>query len=276
MNTTITTLSVFVCCCLATPHLEATELRPWFSRDLQFVFRETVGYESFGEVARCGDQADLDRGGYRWFAASSLSLPILDTVAVETELDFADSSEHSFSLSSFQFTGRYHYANDIVGDPMSVVIGVTLRLPTNAALSDFTQLAHSKLEGEIHLSLGKECTCWDSWSSRIWAVGVFGIGERNATWVRTKIAYEWHLGCEQRFGLFGEWLANFKGGAIDLTDFKGYGDIRYRAGTIGCEYHRPIFDWGDLTAEYAYRPYASNFPKKLYRFLISLSIPFNP
>lgn len=189
--------------------LAATEFIPWLSPVYVVEGRTTAWYEGYPSV-------DARHGGRRYSASNgfldlSASIATREDWAVELEAIAAVTRHRSFGMDSLLLTGRYFLLNDVIGDPVSLSGGMTVIKVFKPAWHDLSIFHHGGIEGEAHVAVGKEFSCMQFWTSRIWAVGAFGVGDVGSPWLRGDIDCEhnWWDRHQARFLfiLCGDWEA---------------------------------------------------------------------
>ena len=255
---------------------QATELAPWFDPDKNLMVRPSYTYRNYTSV-------DTHEGAVRHHSTDDLiNLSLLmandDLYSGEIEYLIGYTSQRSFSSRALGMTLRYHLLNDVVGDPISVMAGVSLRYIQHNGLNDISFFYHGPFEFEPTLSFGKEMVCEDYWTSRWWSVFGVGTANRGSPWVRAEFSWENNWWDEQEVKIF---VNSFWGlGHRNLHEFtnfehfKGYYNIDHQSIDVGARYQYNIPCGGDISLEYYYRAYARNGPLHINAATIRLTIPF--
>lgn len=261
-------------CCLFLPTLvSGTELKPWFDDVYVPIWRNVYTAQAYNQIDT-GD-GKTSTHGRNHLLDSSLSIAKAD-YAAEVELAASQSRIRDFSFESGKITGRIHFQNDIVGDPLSVVAGISLGIPRRHALHDFNLLYHGLFECELHLAIGRETSCKAEWLTRWWAVVTAGIADRGSPWLRAKLAWERNFCETQQLELFIEGYGGF--GRHDLSlalPFPGYGGIQYRGVDLGIAYRYFTECYGVFSLGYGFRPYAHNLPMYVQQGLLGWRYDFS-
>lgn len=253
--------------------LQSTELRPWTEVDLQLYPRFEYFYQHYhkinssdGSKHRIGNDHFYTLGVYGSY----------DVWSVEAETTAATTHYRCFGFDNVRVTGRYRLWNDIVGDFASVMAGGTYIAAPQSAVDDIGSFHHGGNEGKLHLAIGKERTCGDTWASRTWGVLQYGFADEGKPW------WEWTLAWEKNFNrttyleFFATGLYGLGREGIDLDcSFRGYGPIKHRSVDLGARVTRMTECYGIWYAEYAQRVYAYNFPQGANLFKICLIYPFS-
>lgn len=252
---------------------EATELMPWFDTNLQIEARTSYTFQTYPSLAgnrHCRHYSSDDS-----FLTASLYLSALEMLNLELELTAAETHKHDFGFDNFRLTARYLWLDDIIGDPVSLITGLTVTQAVHRSLHDPSSFHHGKIEAELHASLGRELTCHDTWILRWW--GALGIGQADVgwPWIRGNFTTEVRVADGQWARGFIHTLWGLGHKSIHSPhSFHGYGPIRHQSIDLGAGYDYRFDIWGTLSLEYAFRVYARNFPKHANRITISYLYPF--
>jgi len=256
---------------LALPVLaSATELIPWYGNDLEIETRATYLFQSYRSVdGSCGKRSSNDH-----FLTLSALVPY-DCWCAELEATWADTCKPSFGWDNFRLTGRYRILDDIIGDCVTLVTGVTLTKAFRPARRDISSFHHGGIEVEGHVTVGQEVSCEQFWTSRWWGVLGLGVGDVGSAWIRGDAAWETNI-CERHIiRLFGKTLWGLGGRKLCVRKFHGYGSIHHQSIDLGLRYSY----WTDLcditlAVEYSRRVYAKNFPRRADHIMLRLLYPF--
>lgn len=241
--------------------LFSLERMPWIKKDLvlyprfQFIDRERPDSKKclFFRPAISGSY-------YPWWA--------------DLELNFADTrSNHGFD--SFRMTGGYFWSNDIVADPLSILLGVTYTAASKKGLYDISSFHHGRNELEFFISFGKEATRRSSWSFRGWGVSSFGIADRGSPWIRQQLFWEKNFSETTLFRFYVDGLWGTGRKSLEIKHFKGYGPIDHRSVEVGSRISRIFCDGIEAYFEYGRRVYARNFPANCNFFRAEIIYPYS-
>lgn len=252
----------------------ALETDPWFGNENEFESNFSYFHQSYD----CVDTktGTVSRKSNDSFAKLALGLASERNYHGEFECVFADTKEREFGLESFSLLGRYLLFNDVIGDPFSLTLGVSTTFLPSATLRDPSSLRHSHLEGELHLSIGKEQERAWSWNSRYWTMLAFGSGNKGSPWLRGFFAWEKNIHESQYLRLFAEGRCGFGSRSLErVTNFPGYRSLAYETFDFGVKYHYVFDYWGTFGLEYMRRTYAKFTPKGLNRITVSYELPFS-
>jgi hypothetical protein len=259
----------------------ATELKPWFGKNLEIESRTGYLLQAYRSI-------DVVRGPHHLpsvnsffhlslsFAATDLSVASIPDMSAEIEAVAADTRHRSFGMDALKATGRFRWMNDVPGDdPISLTTGLTLTQVFKQALHDIGSFHHGGIEAEAHVAFGKEHPWKRFWTSRWWGVFAIGIADIGSPWLRGQAAWE-HNKCDKhrlRFFCDSLWGLGKRGLRL-YVPFRGYGPIHHQSVDVGIRYSY-LFDWaGRLSVGYARRIYALNCPKNANTAFISIFYPF--
>lgn len=263
----------------------ATEYSPWFGPVLEIEGRATayvVTYPSIEASERSPYQNfPVDRHDIREVSSStngfldlSASIAPTEDISAELELVLADTQHRNFGVDSILLTGRYRLWNDIVGDPLSLSIGIQAIDVFKPAWHDLSVFHHGGIACEAHVAAGKEFECMQFWTTRIWGVGAIGIGDVGSPWVKGDLVWDHNWWDLHEVRLFAHTLWGLGGDRLNLTQpFKGYGSIRHQSVDIGARYSYFMECGLWVKFEYAYRVFARNCPEKAS--IVTLGIQYN-
>lgn len=253
--------------------LSATELAPWYPPYLELQPKVSYAYQTYDTVNT--PHGNLHHGSDNHFLNLSLSAAYSE-YAAEIEVNFADTSHRNFSFSDVRLTGRYQFMDDVIGDPFSLVAGVTLIGDCTLARQDINNFYHGNYEAEFTLAAGKECSCGPYWYSRIWGVAGFGFAfDRGAPWLRADLHWD-HNWCdvhELSFFIDTLWGMGTRGLSLNKP-FRGYGSVRHQSIDLGFKFSETFECGGVGTIGYAFRPYALNCPRFVSTIFVSYLYPF--
>jgi hypothetical protein len=253
--------------------VEAVELRPWFGNYLEFEFRSHLLYQNYKALARGADS--IAHSSDDLFLDMSLGFVPDPQLSVEAEIECANTT-HNHGVDHFSFTGRYMLLNDIAGDAISLVAGLTLQQAFIGSLRDMSSFHHGRSEAEFHLAVGKElCSNRFLWDSRLWAIGAFGFAEQGKPWLRANLGYDYRLAIYHELSVFAKTLWGMGNKKLNPYDFDGYGSLHHQSVDLGLRYTYLIEFFGSASIEYMHRVYARNFPAEAHLLMISVLYTFS-
>lgn len=254
----------------------ATDLKPWFGNDYEVEFRGTLLYQNYNSISTsCTCRHRHNNNNNDIFATFSAAYPF-KRFSGEFEVTAASTRHQPYNWDNIRITGRYQWMNDIDGDPISLVTGLTVDQCFTGALHDISSFHHGHLEAEAHVAFGK--TYGDLYEQgylyRWW--GVLGIGDADTGWVwlRGDVAGEYYYDDRHLFRGFMKTLWGTGHKDLNPRHFDGYGKIQHRSVDLGIRYSYSMDCWGTVSLEYAHRVYAHNFPKDVNLLLFEYYYPF--
>lgn len=255
-------------------HLFGTELSPWFGNILELDVRGKCianGYRSISTGHGTKHRSSCDT-----FFNLSASLAYREDLSFELEAVALNASHDGFGMDSVLFTVRKRWMNDITAeDPVSLTGGITISQIFKPGLRNLSAFHHGGIQAEAHLAVGKEYSCNEFWTSRIWGVFGLGVADLGSPWIRGDAAWEHNWWNNHQAKIFARTLWGLGHDSLNLKHtFHGYGPINHQSVDLGANYSY-IFDIGAiLSLEYAYRVYSRNCPKKVSIGMIQLFYPF--
>lgn len=253
--------------------LQAIDLKPWYSRDLQLQGRLDSRFQSYPSVQTpCKDSHyssdDL------FFNGSFLFIYAPTSIEVGSEL--AITKKRKVAWDNIHLTGRYLWLDDDKGDPVSFTTGLTLSRAWKEAVDDISSFHHGRNEAFLHMALGKQKIKGSTWQSRWWGILGIGTADKWTPWIVANAAYEWNLCDPHRIRLFVNTLWGCGRKELNTCDFKGYGTIDHRSIDLGLRYTYQLDYYGILSIGYIRRVYAHNFPERVNIFTFQYIYPFGP
>jgi hypothetical protein len=252
--------------------LHGTELLPWFSRDLIIPLQATYTYQTYPYLH--SPKGHFGKRARDHFLNLSASLAY-ENLSAEIEFLFADTRKQHTTLDCARLAGRYRVLNDIVGDPLSLVVGATITKAFSHSLKDPSSFHHGRIEAELHVAFGRETPVEALWWSRWWGVAGIGIGDHGSPWLHGDIAIEKNWCDRHQVRLFVNTLWGLGNDNLQPGHrFHGYGPLRHRSIDLGLRYSYVFESGWIISAGYAHRIYARNFPAHANLYTISLLYPW--
>lgn len=250
----------------------ATQLEPWLGNNLELESRFTYFLESYQRIET--SKGKTKRPTDDSFYTLSLGTSAFDLLAAEIELVLSDTRSHSFDWDCVRLTGRYALLDDIIGDPVSLITGITVTQASTAGLHDISSFHHGKIEAELHASIGQELSCDRFWTSRWWSVFGVGLADVGSAWIRANGVYEKNWWNQYQARLFVNTLWGFGHNRLKLHAFHGYGPIHHQAIDLGASFTYCFAFSGTLSLEYSRRLFARNFPENVNQYKVCFFYPF--
>ncbi len=252
----------------------ATEYEPWFTPPFEFQGRIGYRYEHSNSVqSPLGSFAEPTRDSS---AHLSLAVTPWPHWNVEAELFFTRTSDIAFTYESTWLTARYAWLDDIAGDCLSFVTGVTLSFPSKYFLHAFSFPYHGHANAELHATCGKEWSCGSDWHTRLWGLIGYGVAEKGSPWVHGIGTFEYHFPSCAVLGFFTEALYGFgHDDIVPFVPFTGYASIEHQSIDLGGYMDYEIRYWGTLKLLGWYRVHARNFTENNWGASLTLLVPFS-
>ncbi|MES2273792.1 MAG: hypothetical protein V4487_06335, partial [Chlamydiota bacterium] len=104
----------------------ALEVQPWFGDVYEFHFLGSYAYSRFNSVSNGVPQ--LTQPFQSNVAYFGLDFSPSPEWSIDTDLQFADTTQQSFNFRTVALQARYLWLDDIVGDPVSLTTGANIRV----------------------------------------------------------------------------------------------------------------------------------------------------
>lgn len=250
-----------------------TEYQPWLGNIYEFEERATLRYQRYSKLA----------SGRHFKKYSSndvfLNFSLLNTlpdplVSGEIEFSQAKTRKQRGQLDFIKATGRYLLQDDVAGDPISAVLGLSYIQAFSNSLKDVSSFHHGLYNSELFVSIGKEHSQDANWDSRWWLMGALGIAEKGSPWCRLHLNYEKRLREKHELKAFLNTLWGFGQRRLRFDHFEGYGPVKHQSIDLGLKYAYLIQYFGHVSLEYTYRVYARNFPCHTHQVLAQVLYTF--
>ena len=178
----------------------ATEFQPWLGNIYEFEFRSSLIYQGYSKIT---SQSHLENySSSDVFLHASLSNALPSFFGGEIEIVQARTRRQRGDVDHLKMTGRYVFRDDIAGDPLSLMGGISYIQAFQKSLKDVSSFHHGLYEGEVYLSVGKEMFVDTKWGIRWWSVLGLGCAEQGSPWMRFQLGYEKWIGDENEIRLF--------------------------------------------------------------------------
>jgi len=249
-------------------------MEPWFCNVYEFTFSPSYTYSRYRDVQNGYPQLRSVSNDH--LIAFDIAVPPAPNWELDADVEFADTPRQSMGLRSLGAQVRYLWLDDVVGDPVSLTTGVSLRGVSKHSVHDVSSPYHSYLNGELSTSIGRE---WDSgfhWRFRTYGFGAIGMANHGYPWSRLFATVEGNLHNTHRLSLFSWGYIGFgPHKRVHVDHFKGYASVQHRNVDIGIQYTYVTEIWGRITLSYSRRVYAHSFPENVNFFLIGYMLPFS-
>lgn len=253
--------------------LWSTENSPWIDTVLQPIWHISGTYQHFNKIST--DHACQSYPGDGFFLDTGLIFAPAAEWQAEVEMYLSETHKRSFTFDHFKQTVKYAFYDDVVGDPFSLTLGISLQENWRRAVDDLSVIRHANLEAEVHIALGKEWSRGAYWCHRLWGFSALGVGEKGSPWIRGILNSSHNF--TQKYLLAFELTAEMGMGGRSLNrhHFLGYGPVAYRFSDISLK-GSYLGDSGViLELGLLQRIYSRNAPKSLKQIRLELIYPFN-
>jgi len=250
------------------------EVQPWFGDCLEFHFLASYAYSFFDRVNHGVPQLNST------FESNVIYLDLdfspTPEWSVDSEIQFADTTQQNFNFRSFAAQARYLWLDDIIGDRISLATGLSARFTNTDSLHDVSCPYHANCDIELNLAFGKEFDASEYWAWRFWGYGAVGHANKGSPWVRGIFALEANYDDQHKFGVLAEGINGYGGHTTVHTDrFDGYAKIRQKAIDVGVRYGYRLGVYGTLRFSYMRRVLAKSCPEQVNAFIFSYLLPFS-
>lgn len=253
--------------------VHATEYQPWLGNYYEFELLSNLKYQGSGWLASGSHLKKYTANNV--FLNLSLSNAIPDpSCGIEFEVTEARTRIQHGEIDHLKLTGRYLWQDDVAGDPMSLITGVSYIQAFKKSLKDVNSFHHGLYNTEFFVSFGKENPDEWLWGSRWWGIFALGIAEQGSPWLRFNLDYDKRLFEKHEMSLFVHSLWGFGHKRLQLHNFQGYGPIKHQSIDLGMRYTYLLEYYGSASVEYSYRVYAHNFPSYVHCVLAQILYTF--
>jgi len=252
----------------------ALEMQPWFGEVYEFHFLSAYSYSRFSKVQSGVPQLKRPFNvNLFYFDLDFSPTPQWD---IDTDVQFADTTQQSFNFRTAAIQARYLWLDDIVGDRVSFCTGASLRFTPSYALHDISCPSRTNLDCELNFSIGKEIELREYWLLRVWGFGAVGQGIYGSPWVRGTVAVETNIEEKHKLSFYADGNNGYGRHTHVRTDhFDGYGKIRTKSIDVGLRYGYQIGVWGTVRAEYVRRVLAKAASAQVNTVILSYFFPFS-
>jgi hypothetical protein len=250
------------------------EVTPWFHEIYEFDVEAAFAYRWFSKVEGACVQPSSTIHDRDFIADLGFTPFELFDVRLEGEIARVDSI--NWGLRSGALQTRLGLLDDIAGDPLSVTLGLDLRGVRGRFLTTVATPYASEFNLELMCSLGKEWAHREHWMARTYGTVYVGQGNRGYPWTRAIVAVDYRPVFPVHLSLFSESYVGFGGKqCVDVNHFHGWAPFQHQSVDVGasCGFHLGVY--GTLTASYAYRVFAHNYPEKVNALIASYTLPFS-
>lgn len=258
---------------LFTSSLHGAEYAPWFSP--LWEIQGDIGVFYTRDKTVQSPKGSFHDPSHDYTLMGSLGITPWPYWNVQVDVCMSRTKEIPFSYEAVYGTVRYQWLDDIRGDPLALVTGVTFSFPAERYLHSYRFAFHGEVNAELHATIGKEWACGDNWWMRGWALGGLGFANRGNGWLHGIAVWEFNPKCFG-WGVFTEALYGL--GSQDIipnVPFEGYASIDHRTVDVGGFLNYELDYLGELTCLCWYNAYARNFILHNWGLALNLLIPFS-
>lgn len=131
----------------------ALEMQPWFGDVYEFHFLGTYSYSRFNKVQNGFPQ--LTSPFHANVIYLGLDFSPSPEWSLDTDLQFADTTQQSFNFRTAAIQARYLWLDDIVGDRVSLTTGANIRITNTSSLKDVSCPSYGNVDFEVNFSIGR-------------------------------------------------------------------------------------------------------------------------
>ena len=252
----------------------ALEVQPWFGEVYEFHFIERYTYSRFNTVQ--GGVPQLTTPFNVNLIYSSLDFCPSSDWSIDGDLQIADTTAMPFNFRSGALQLRYLWYDDIIGNPVTLNTGASVRITNEPSLHDVSCPSHANADFELNFALGREFDPSEYWRWRLWCFGALGQSNCGSPWVRAIAAIETNINEKHKWGVLAFGSNGYGRHPHVSTDhFNGYAKIRQKSIDLALRYGYKIGVWGTLRVEYQRRVLAKACPQNVNTFIFSYLLPFS-
>ena len=260
------------------------DLKPWFGNQLELELKTDYSFRFYKNIQM--GEGVVRKPSEDHFLDIAIGISPMPDYHFSIDLTTFSTKEQNFALGHVRGVVRKLWMDDVVGDPISLVTGVSLSAPLKASLRDVSVRYHGDVETELYLAFGKEKARGADWASRWWSVLALGQANVGSPWACLDFNFQKHFeNRDQWIGFFMNSLTGFGGQDFSLLtpgltagsgSFQGYRSVAHRSVDVGIRHYFHIEVIGKLNLEYGYRVYAKNSPKGVHRGAVTFLYHFSP
>lgn len=250
------------------------ETKPWLGELYECNFDGTYSFSRFSRVEGASNQLKNPINSQSFFA--DFDFTPYDSFDLQIEGELGRTTDIGWTFRSAAVQARYRMLDDIAGDPISLTFGLIFRGAAPHMLTDVSTPYAAELNTEVTCSVGKEWSNQGFWTMRSYGFASLGQGNNGYPWTRQLLVWQYNLNDIHRFTTFAEVNVGFGNKQhVDVKHFKGWGKLQHQSIDLGLSYGYKIGLYGIITASYAHRVFAHNFPEHVNFFLLSYHLPFS-
>lgn len=252
----------------------ALQVKPWLGDVYAFFAEGTFSYSQFNKVQGASRQLSAPENNrdivLDWGFTPAACFDF------QLEGEFGKTNHVNWALRSGALQLRYQMLDDISGDPVSLTFGLIVRGATHHFLRDVSTPYAAEFNAELTCAVGKEWSENGFWTMRTYGFAAIGQANRGMPWTRELLVWQYNLYNAHRFTVFAEGDFGFGGRQhVNVKRFSGWGKFQHQSIDLGVAYGYKISVYGVLSASYARRIFAHNFPEHMNTFMLTYCIPFS-
>jgi len=249
-------------------------LKPWLGNLFEFQLTGSYTFQHFSRVRTYPDTVKLSTNAN--YFDIDLGLVLLPTLNVGVNLGTQKVMGKNLYFDTAKIFGQYLVFDDIVGDPISMTINLSLASTDTKALANLGKFHHGRFESVLSASVGREWAIGRIFTHRIWANVGFGGSTRSSLFSKESLSWQINFIDRIRIGAFGIFNGGFgKKRLTTLSDFTGYRHTRYRAIDAGLSLKYRWDIWGDMKFQFTRRFWGRSCPENGYSFQVMYHLPFS-
>jgi hypothetical protein len=266
----------FIGICLICMPLGALEREPWLGNWLEF---EAALSQKHTQSHRVDTKRRVvHKKLYKEQTSAFIEFMPFEDFSAAAQLDLAKTQRHSYGFDRVAASCRYRLLNDLIGDPVTLALGLASSLSTPSRVKDLSSNQHGVFDTEARIAFGREFIIHEGNYSKVWCQLYSGLASSGDPW----LGLEAHIGQvfsheAQHLDLFfraERGLASHK--LRHLSRFHSYSRIGYEYEEVGLSYRYKEVGLGSLYAEATTRLHAHFCPKDAWSVRLGLLIPFSP
>ncbi len=250
------------------------DTKPWMGPAYGFEFDSAFSYSRFSKVEGASKQLSAPVNNRNIL----LDMSFVPTAAMDLQMEteFGKTDSVNWALRSAAVQGRMQLLDDICGDPVSLTLGINLRGAPHHFLRDVSTPYAAVFNMELSCSVGKEWSENGSWTMRTYGMATVGQANQGYPWTRELFVWQKNFHDVHRFTLFADLDVGFGNKQhVNVRHFDGWGKIQHQSLDLGAGYSYKMGVYGMLTALYAYRVFAHNYPERVNFVSLAYTIPFS-
>ena len=250
------------------------EYQPWFSELYNLHLLSSYSYSYYSSVD--GASIPLSSTSKDHFILFDVEYTPSTNWNINADINFLDTPRQKrMNFMSSAFHLRYLWLDDIIGDPVSFVMGAHIRYVSKDAIRDISCPYHGRVEGEGDISIGKEIDS-SIWRFRLWGWGGVGIANKGSPWLHARVVLEACYNIIHKFAFFFDTLHSYgRKKTVNIEKFYGYGSIRQKSLDLTARYGYKLGRIGTFRVEYSYKISAKRCPKNVKTFTLAYLLPIN-